>query len=103
MIFNRWCKGSHRYIFEALNGIHHWEDNRIDIFKEEMSTRAEGNVYSDLRIKSVVCIVVKKKWGYRFLTSIIVMRSDDQEYEFSYADLPRLSLNDVEDMYLLHV
>ncbi|GKE55738.1 hypothetical protein Tco_1494923 [Tanacetum coccineum] len=31
------------------------------------------------------------------------MRSDDQEYEFSYADLPRLSLNDVEDMYLLHV
>ncbi|GJU14836.1 hypothetical protein Tco_1142802 [Tanacetum coccineum] len=24
-------------------------------------------------------------------------RSDDKEYEFSYADLPRLSLNDVED------
>ncbi|GJV78706.1 hypothetical protein Tco_1514576 [Tanacetum coccineum] len=103
MIFNRWCKESHRYIFEALNGIHHWEDNRIDFFKEEMSTRTEGNVYSDLRIKSVVRIVVKKKWGYHFLTSIVVMRSDDQEYEFSYADLPRLSLNDVEDMYLLHV
>ncbi|GJX49071.1 hypothetical protein Tco_0275916 [Tanacetum coccineum] len=30
-------------------------------------------------------------------------RSDDKEYEFSYADLPRLSLNDVEDMYLLQV
>ncbi|GJX59373.1 hypothetical protein Tco_0290763 [Tanacetum coccineum] len=30
-------------------------------------------------------------------------RSDDQEYEFSYADLPRLSLNDIEDMYLLQV
>ncbi|GJR73250.1 hypothetical protein Tco_0085615 [Tanacetum coccineum] len=28
-------------------------------------------------------------------------RSDKTEYEFSYADLPSLSLNDVEDMYLL--
>ncbi|GKD24291.1 hypothetical protein Tco_1230505 [Tanacetum coccineum] len=31
------------------------------------------------------------------------VRSDDKEYEFSYADLPRLSLNDVDDMYLLEV
>ncbi|GJU77379.1 retrovirus-related pol polyprotein from transposon TNT 1-94 [Tanacetum coccineum] len=30
-------------------------------------------------------------------------RSDDQEYEFSYADLSRLNLNVVEDMYLLQV
>ncbi|GJR71537.1 hypothetical protein Tco_0083902 [Tanacetum coccineum] len=32
-----------------------------------------------------------------------VVRSDDNEYEFNYADHPRLSLNDVEDMYLLQV
>ncbi|GJS89043.1 hypothetical protein Tco_0771679 [Tanacetum coccineum] len=30
-----------------------------------------------------------------------VRRFDDKEDEFIYADLPRLSLNDVEDMYLL--
>ncbi|GJZ59154.1 hypothetical protein Tco_0614970, partial [Tanacetum coccineum] len=30
-------------------------------------------------------------------------RSDDKEYEFSYADLPKLSVNDFEDMYLLQV
>ncbi|GJX34596.1 hypothetical protein Tco_0246153 [Tanacetum coccineum] len=30
-------------------------------------------------------------------------RFDDNEYEFNYADLPKLSLNDVEDMYLLQV
>ncbi|GJV81198.1 hypothetical protein Tco_1517068 [Tanacetum coccineum] len=103
MIFNRWSKETHRYIFEAFNGIHHWEDSRIDFFKAEMSTRTEGNVYSELRIKSVVRIVVKKKWGYGFLTLIVVRRFKDQEYEFSYADLPRLSLNDVDDMYLLQV
>ncbi|GJX61017.1 hypothetical protein Tco_0293917 [Tanacetum coccineum] len=49
MIPDRWCKETHRYIFEALN----------------------------------------------------VRRSDYKEYEFSYANLPRLNLNDVEDMYLL--
>ncbi|GKF71870.1 hypothetical protein Tco_0207984, partial [Tanacetum coccineum] len=32
-----------------------------------------------------------------------VIGSDKKEYEFSYANLPRLSLNDVEDMYLLKV
>ncbi|GJS12804.1 hypothetical protein Tco_0407276 [Tanacetum coccineum] len=68
-----------------------------------MSFVTEGNVYSDLRIKSAIRIVVKKKWGYGFLTLIVVTRSDDKEYEFSYADLPRLSVNDVEDMYLLQV
>ncbi|GJT05607.1 hypothetical protein Tco_0840069 [Tanacetum coccineum] len=98
MIPDRRCKETHRYIFEALNGIHHWDGDRIDFFKVEMSTRTKGSVYSDLRIKSVVRVVVKKKWGYGFLTSIIVRRSDDNEYEFSYADLPRLSLNDVKDI-----
>ncbi|GJZ59472.1 hypothetical protein Tco_0615288 [Tanacetum coccineum] len=68
MISDRWCKETHRYHFEGLNGIHHWEDNRVYFFKVEM-----------------------------------IRRSDDKEYEFSYADLPRLSLNDVEDMYLLQV
>ncbi|GJZ23146.1 copia protein [Tanacetum coccineum] len=101
MISDRWCKETHCYHFEALNGIHHWEDSRIDFFKVEMSNRSEGKVYSDLRIKTIVHIMVKKKWGYGFLTSIIVRRSDDKEYEFNYADLPRLGLNDVEDMYLL--
>ncbi|GKC79715.1 hypothetical protein Tco_1130489 [Tanacetum coccineum] len=57
MILDRWSKETHRYIFEALNGIHHWE----------------------------------------------VRRSDDKEYKFSYVDLSRLSLNDVEDMYLLQL
>ncbi|GJU25389.1 hypothetical protein Tco_1164010 [Tanacetum coccineum] len=48
----RWIKEVRRYHFEALN---------------------------DLRIKSVVRIDVKKKWGYGFLTSIVVRISDDKE------------------------
>ncbi|GJV89657.1 retrovirus-related pol polyprotein from transposon TNT 1-94 [Tanacetum coccineum] len=78
-ILERWSNEVRRYHLEALNGIHHWEENRIDFFKARMSAVTEGNVFSDLRIK----------------------RSDDKEYEFSYADLPRLSVNDVEDITVI--
>ncbi|GKC97006.1 hypothetical protein Tco_1162448 [Tanacetum coccineum] len=79
------------------------EDDRIDFFKAGMSAVTEGNIYSDLRLKLVVRIIVKKKWGYGFLTSVVVRRFDYKEYKFSYADLPRLSVNDIEHMYLLIV
>ncbi|GJT85282.1 hypothetical protein Tco_1066999 [Tanacetum coccineum] len=72
MIPERWSKEVHRYHFESLNGIHDWEEDIIDFFKAGLSVVTKGNVYSDLRIKSVV-------------------------------HLPRLSMNDVEDMYLLQV
>nr|GEX00234.1 hypothetical protein [Tanacetum cinerariifolium] len=68
MIPERWIKKVCRYHFEVLNGIHHWEEDRIDFFKAGM-----------------------------------IRRSDDKEYEFSYANLLRLSVNDVEDTYLLQV
>ncbi|GKB41516.1 hypothetical protein Tco_0886458 [Tanacetum coccineum] len=68
MMSDRWSKKTHRYHFEALNGIHHWEDSKFDFFKAEK-----------------------------------IRRSDDQEYEFSYVDVLRLSLNDVEGTYLLQV
>ncbi|GJY55017.1 hypothetical protein Tco_0446681 [Tanacetum coccineum] len=45
----------------------------------------------------------EKEWGYGFLSSIMVRRLDKQEYTFSYTDLPRFNLNDIEDMYLLKV
>ncbi|GJS96397.1 hypothetical protein Tco_0803365 [Tanacetum coccineum] len=65
----RWSKEVHRYHFEDLNGIHHWEEDKIDVFKAGMS----------------------------------VLRNPMINSEFSYANLPRLSVNDVEDMYLLYV
>ncbi|GKD07716.1 hypothetical protein Tco_1187401 [Tanacetum coccineum] len=37
----------------------------------------------------------------RSITGYQTRRSDKKEYEFSYADLPSLSLNDIKDMYLL--
>ncbi|GKA80723.1 hypothetical protein Tco_0787415 [Tanacetum coccineum] len=68
-----------------------------------MGNMSSDKVYSDKRIIYVVRGVVTKKWGYGLLTSIVVRRSDKKEYEFNYANMSRLSLNDVEDMYLLEV
>ncbi|GKC28692.1 hypothetical protein Tco_1035986 [Tanacetum coccineum] len=82
---------------------HIQEDGIQDFFKAEINNRSPDKVYSDKRIISVVRVDVKRKWGYRFFTSIVVRRSDKKKYEFCYADLPRLSLNDIEDMYLLKV
>nr|GEY18417.1 hypothetical protein [Tanacetum cinerariifolium] len=48
MISKRWSKEVCRYHFEALNGIHHWEEDRIDFFKEGMSTVTKGNVQDKL-------------------------------------------------------
>ncbi|GJZ92065.1 hypothetical protein Tco_0664130 [Tanacetum coccineum] len=93
MIPNRWSKKTHLYQIDALNGILHLEDARKDFFKAEMGNRSSDKVYSDKRIICVVKVDVKRKWGYGFLTSIVVRISDKKEYEFI--------LNDVEDMYLL--
>ncbi|GKD44512.1 hypothetical protein Tco_1269157, partial [Tanacetum coccineum] len=73
---NKWSKKIYRYQFEALNSIHHWDDVRKDFFKADMGNRSSYKVYSDKRIIYVVRVVVKKKWGYGFLTSIVVKRLD---------------------------
>ncbi|GJW16700.1 hypothetical protein Tco_0024136 [Tanacetum coccineum] len=60
------------YITKHYPARYYIQDSRIDFFKAEMSTRIEGDVYSDLN-------------------------------ELFFTDLPILSLNDVEDMYLRQV
>nr|GEV45339.1 hypothetical protein [Tanacetum cinerariifolium] len=79
------------------------DDMRKDFFKVEICNRSTHKVYSDKRIITVVSVDVKKKWGYDFLMSIKVKRTNNKEYEFSYANLSRVNLNDIEDMYLLKV
>ncbi|GKC73274.1 hypothetical protein Tco_1119157 [Tanacetum coccineum] len=83
------------------NGTTPKEYGRQNFFKEEINNWSPDKVYSDKKISSVVRVDVKRKLSYGYLSSIVVRRSDKKEYEFSYADLPKLNLNDIEDMYLL--
>ncbi|GJT65555.1 hypothetical protein Tco_1017035 [Tanacetum coccineum] len=59
----------------------------VEWIEDMVSDQSPHTVYSDKRIITVTSINVKRKWGYGFLTSIMVKRSDGKEYEFNEADL----------------
>ncbi|GJW72517.1 hypothetical protein Tco_0129434 [Tanacetum coccineum] len=55
------------------------------------------------KILSVVSVIVDKQLRYGYLKEIVVRRVDWKLYKFMEGDFPRLHLNDIEDMLLLHV
>ncbi|GKA27516.1 hypothetical protein Tco_0713684 [Tanacetum coccineum] len=65
--------------------------------------RRNLDMKSTLKILSVVRVTVDKQFGYGYLKDIVVRRADQKEYTFMEGDFPRLHLNDIEDMLLLHV
>ncbi|GJU67682.1 hypothetical protein Tco_1253941 [Tanacetum coccineum] len=74
---------------------------------EEKYTTSFTKHYAAKYYKQGIKDMISDRWSketHRYIFEALnVKRSDDKEYEFSYADLPRLSLNDVEDMYLFQV
>jgi hypothetical protein len=91
------------YDRNALYGIHHWPDNRAQYYRSSRLNQTMGNVTSELKIVSIQFISTVTHFGYSFLNKIVLKRLDEQEYEISESDFPRLLLNDIEDKYLLKV
>ena len=89
------------YDRDAELGIHHWYDKRKNWYKYKLSQKSREQVTSDLRIMAVISVSGSKKYDYTFLSAITVRRHDNQIYSFSEADFPDLSLNDIEDLYLI--
>nr|GFA66929.1 hypothetical protein [Tanacetum cinerariifolium] len=72
--------------------------------KEKKSERfSKHDVYSHLKIMSVVSMKVNKLHGYGYLEEIVVRRADRQKYNFKEGDFINLHLNDIEDMLFLVV
>ncbi|GJX91863.1 hypothetical protein Tco_0345189 [Tanacetum coccineum] len=61
------------------------------------------DVYSTLRILSIISVKVDEWYGYGYLKEIIVKRADKKLYTFMEGDFKRLHLNGIEDMLLLVV
>ncbi|GJV13358.1 hypothetical protein Tco_1354899 [Tanacetum coccineum] len=77
----------------------------VDLSTEEKYTTSITKHYAVRYYKEGIEDMIPERWSkevccYHF-EALNVRRSN--EYEFSYADLPRLGVNDVEDMYLLQV
>ncbi|GJY55374.1 hypothetical protein Tco_0454489 [Tanacetum coccineum] len=70
---------------------------------KRVSKQSKHNVYSTMKILSVVSLKVDKQFGYGYLKEIVVRRVDQKLYTFKEGDFPRLHLNDTKDMLLLHV
>ncbi|GJR72531.1 putative exopolyphosphatase [Tanacetum coccineum] len=73
------------------------------ITKTKAAKFSKLDVYSTMKILSVVSVKVDKQFGYGYLQEIVVRRADYKLYTFKEGDFPKLHLNDIEEMLLLHV
>ncbi|GJR25469.1 hypothetical protein Tco_1101701 [Tanacetum coccineum] len=83
--------------------ISHWGPKRQLFYMSQINRFSKHDVFSTMKILSVVSVKVDKQYGYGYLEEIVVRRADRKLYTFKECDFPKLHLNDIEDMLLLHV
>nr|GEW42241.1 hypothetical protein [Tanacetum cinerariifolium] len=71
---------------------------KVYIGRAMINRKSKHEVFSTMRILSVVSVKVEKKFGYGDLEEIVVRRADHKLYKFKEGDFPDLHLNDVKDM-----
>ncbi|GJU39842.1 hypothetical protein Tco_1192799 [Tanacetum coccineum] len=79
------------------------ERNDFQALEFKHARTSPHNVYSIMKILSVIRITVDKQFGYGYLKEIMVRRAYQKEYTFNEADFKRLHFNDIEDIILLYV
>ncbi|GKC81925.1 hypothetical protein Tco_1137642, partial [Tanacetum coccineum] len=70
--------------------------------RSKINSKSRHDVFSTMKILSVIRVKVDKQFGYHYLEEIVVRRAN-KEYTFKEGDFPSLHLNDIEDMLILHV
>ncbi|GJW12251.1 hypothetical protein Tco_1578078 [Tanacetum coccineum] len=71
--------------------------------RSQINKLSRHDVYSTLKILSVVSVMVDNQFGYGYLKEIVVRRAYRKLYTFKEGDLINIHLNDIEDMLLLVV
>ncbi|GJT97449.1 uncharacterized mitochondrial protein-like protein, partial [Tanacetum coccineum] len=89
------------YNKDAERGIKHWGPKGQLWYGSQINKFSKHNVYSTLKILSVVSVKINKLHGYGHLEEIVVRRAERQKYTFKEGDFVNLDLNDIEDMLLL--
>ncbi|GKC34954.1 hypothetical protein Tco_1047338 [Tanacetum coccineum] len=90
------------YDISAKYGISHWWFNRHKFYidKHDSPSRRK-EVRTHMRILSVVRIKVYSRYGYDYLSEIILCRADFQEHTIAEKDFKNLYPSDFEDLDLL--
>ncbi|GKE12660.1 hypothetical protein Tco_1416211 [Tanacetum coccineum] len=86
-----------------LNGIHHWHEMRILFYKSKLACGSEHEVYHESTIVAIHDADVESKYGYNLMSMMKVKRVDSKTYKFKESYYNELSLNYIEDIYMLKV
>ncbi|GJS83979.1 hypothetical protein Tco_0750520, partial [Tanacetum coccineum] len=81
----------------------HWRSKRKNFYGYASNRVPKHDVYSIKRILALTNIKFNVWYSYGHLEEIEVGRSDQQLYKFMEGDIPRLHLNNIEDMLILVV
>ncbi|GKB83522.1 hypothetical protein Tco_0950417, partial [Tanacetum coccineum] len=103
MIPKLWSVTKVGYDKNVTFGIKHWGPKHQQFYIAQLNRFSKHDVYSPMKILSVVSVKVNKLHGYGYLEEIIVRRADRQKYKFKEGDFVNLHMNDIEDMLLLVV
>nr|GEU37776.1 UBN2 domain-containing protein [Tanacetum cinerariifolium] len=97
-----WIDDVCTYYISAKYGIYHWWFNRqkfyIDIHD---SMLRQKEVRTHMRILSVVRIKAYSRYGYDYLSEIVLRRADFQDHTITKKDFKNLYPNDFKDLNLL--
>ncbi|GKA47024.1 hypothetical protein Tco_0739907 [Tanacetum coccineum] len=97
-----WVEDVCTYDISAKYGISHWCFNRHKFYivrHDSLSRRKE--VRTHMRILSVVRIKAYSRYGYDYLSEIVLRRADFQEHTIAEKDFKNMYPSDFEDMNLL--
>ncbi|GJZ89991.1 hypothetical protein Tco_0661918 [Tanacetum coccineum] len=103
MILTVWNNQKEEYDLNAAYGIHHWWHKRQLFYRAMQTCRKDDLPRPNKKIISVVKFDTLTHYGYTHLRNIVIRRGDQQEYELNEGDFHALSLNDIEDLHLLHI
>ncbi|GKE56234.1 hypothetical protein Tco_1495419 [Tanacetum coccineum] len=97
-----WIDDVCTYDVSAKYGISHWWFTRQKFYidRHDSSSRRK-EVRSHMRILSVVRIKAYSRYGYDYLSEIILRRADHQEHTIAERDFKNMYPSDFEDMNLL--
>lgn len=99
-----WSSAVVTYDKDAMFGIHHWPPlRRLYYCSKQIKRKQKEDVYNPLKIVSIQQLEIEEQYGYTYMKNVVVQREDEKEYTFNETDSWNLSLNDIEDMYLLKV
>ncbi|GJZ75854.1 hypothetical protein Tco_0640319, partial [Tanacetum coccineum] len=88
------------YDINAAYGITHWWFRRKRFYINQHSEPSDREaVRSQMQILSVIRFKTFEKYGYNYLSEIILRRADYKEYKISEKDFKNLHPNDFEDLF----